>query len=708
MPDPERTYNEAVAEARQRLVQGGLTAEVVQNIREALARSLLRLQNEAEAGRLTPERLENLRQSLDRALQQYRDEAVVVLEQGRRDAIQLAVEGHTQGLESVAEEVPQQAASIAVGESFTEVADQVLEVQARRRAEGVAETMQTLVNRSVQGAADDIDTQLERIVDQGVDNETVAEDIARLLAQGNPELQETLDDMGRGTDVDIDPDADPIVLDEDDFDKAQRVEYEARRIAVSETNSHYHEADVVAGAESPVVDLLRWRTSINHTGEKRYVPDICDVMEEADLYGYGPGLFHPAVAPSLMHPHCVVPETEVEASCSRAIRSEYHGEVVKITTRSGNNLTITPKHPIPAIGRGWVPASSLSETDQLIRYRRDRDVGPFESEHVCHGPVTAEEAFHTIAEEAPSFSVEVSANDFHGDGRRVDGNVDVVGVNGALLRDAQALRVKGGRDGLFMLAQRVAAILSSTLNPQRTVPLLFGIERLSSSRFMGWINNLVSSPLGPNSLPSLGLSFRLPANLDASLFEPSLQNPSRNTSVSCERLHRLAFCVTARKLFNIADLRPILFGRAPYSDTPGVETPAYRGLRNTEFVGDALLRSSAPVLTDDVINVEVKRHDGYVYDLEAMSGCMIANNLLISNCQCRYEDVLKAPEDYGTGNRDLPDELDVSRGQIRETMEGIDGERSVTDAHVRNQTEMLEEHAEAAEEVAPDLMGGAS
>jgi len=85
-----------------------------------------------------------------------------------------------------------------------------------------------------------------------------------------------------------------------------------------------------------------------------------------------------------------------------------------------------------------------------------------------------------------------------------------------------------------------------------------------------------------------------------------------------------------------------------------------------------------------------------------------APSLMHPHCQCRVESVLKDPEDYGTGNRDLPDELDVSRGQIRETMEGIDGERTVTDAHVRNQTEMLEEHAEAAEEVAPDLMGAAS
>ena len=303
MADPERTYNEALAEARQRLVEGGLTAEVVQRIREALAESLVRLVNEAGAGRLTEERLEALRESLDTALQDYRDQAVVVLEQGRQDAMELAVQGHTAGLTAVLEETGQ-AGSIAVAETFTDVPDRVLEVQATRRAEGVVDEMATLVNRSVQDAADDIDEQLGRIVDQGVDNETVAKDIARILARGNPDLQDTLEQMGRGTDVDVEPDADPVALDSEDLSQAKRLEYEARRIAVSETNSHYHEADVVAGVRSPVVDLLRWRTSQLHTAEKRYVPDVCDVMEEADLYGYGEGLFHPAAAPSLMHPHC--------------------------------------------------------------------------------------------------------------------------------------------------------------------------------------------------------------------------------------------------------------------------------------------------------------------------------------------------------------------------------------------------------------------
>jgi len=301
MADHQRTYNEAVAEARQRLVQGGLAADVVQQVREALARMIIDMQADVEDDTLTATRAEALRRSLDAALQRFRDRAVVVLEQGRRDAMELAVQGHTAGLSAVLEQTGQ-AGSIAVGESFTDIPDRVLEVAATRRGEGVTDSMATLVNRSVEAAAEDVDDAIDSAIGRGVSNQRLTDDLATILARGNEDLQDTLNTMDGGGD--IDPDADPVILDEEDFKQAQKLEFDARRIGVSEINSHYHEADVVAGVQSPVVDLLRWRTSSQHTEDKRYVPDICDVMEQTDLYGFGEGLFHPAVAPSLVHPFC--------------------------------------------------------------------------------------------------------------------------------------------------------------------------------------------------------------------------------------------------------------------------------------------------------------------------------------------------------------------------------------------------------------------
>jgi hypothetical protein len=68
------------------------------------------------------------------------------------------------------------------------------------------------------------------------------------------------------------------------------------------------------------------------------------------------------------------------------------------------------------------------------------------------------------------------------------------------------------------------------------------------------------------------------------------------------------------------------------------------------------------------------------------------------------ETVLKDPEDYGTGNRDLPDEADLDAGDVGEAMRGIEGNRTVTDTYAENQTEMLQDQLDAAREVAPSLV----
>lgn len=329
MPDPQPTYRESIAETRAEVFgDSGVQAAVVAGMRRALAQMLVDLQADVEAGTVTPERAAALRESIDQALQRYRDQAVVILEEGRREAIQQAVHGHRAGLTAIVQQTDVAAGTIAVGDSFADVPETVLEIGMRRRAIGGAATMRTLVTRNVQEAASDIDNAIESAIGRGVDNQRLAQDIANMLAQGDSELQQIMRELGRGRGIEVDPSADPVTIDEDALHRAQRLEYDARRIAVSEVNSHYHEADVISGVRSPVVDLVRWQTSMLHTREKRYVPDVCDFLEQADLFGYGAGLYHPAGVPSLVHPHCqcrletVLKDPEDYGSGNRALPDE--------------------------------------------------------------------------------------------------------------------------------------------------------------------------------------------------------------------------------------------------------------------------------------------------------------------------------------------------------------------------------------------------
>lgn len=311
MPDDlDRTYRERLAEARSRVHDRGIGADMLQALYDAYARMLVDLQQDADDEVITDDRARAVRQAIDQRLQELRDRFVVVLEEGRRQIIQTAVDGHIAATEATlsAADVAAAEAGIQVAESFATVPETVLEVMQRRRDLAGASTFQTLVNRRVQDAADEIDDAIESAVGRGVSWQRLTRELAGQLARGDSQLQETLRTLGRdGTRAadaaDLDPDQ-LEALDTDQLDAVQRLEYDARRIAVTEGNNAFHETDVVANARSPVVDLARWQTSARHTPGKRYTPDVCTVFSTTDLQGFGRGLFHPAAVPSLPHPFC--------------------------------------------------------------------------------------------------------------------------------------------------------------------------------------------------------------------------------------------------------------------------------------------------------------------------------------------------------------------------------------------------------------------
>lgn len=74
------------------------------------------------------------------------------------------------------------------------------------------------------------------------------------------------------------------------------VHYNALRLAITEINNSYREAQVINNKRSPVTNGLRWHLSGSHPR-----PDICDVWAEQDLYGFGPGGYPPEAVP-IDHP----------------------------------------------------------------------------------------------------------------------------------------------------------------------------------------------------------------------------------------------------------------------------------------------------------------------------------------------------------------------------------------------------------------------
>lgn len=143
-----------------------------------------------------------------------------------------------------------------------------------------AATFRTLVHRNMIDAAPDLDRLLQRAVARGVSIGKVARDVEDVLRGDHPSL--------RDYDLRI-----------NDLSGLRTVSYDARRIALTETNNAMREANAMAMRASPIVAAMKWQLSGNH-GD----PDECDDLATADEHGFGPGYYPPDKWPEAPHPQC--------------------------------------------------------------------------------------------------------------------------------------------------------------------------------------------------------------------------------------------------------------------------------------------------------------------------------------------------------------------------------------------------------------------
>jgi len=82
--------------------------------------------------------------------------------------------------------------------------------------------------------------------------------------------------------------------------QAKQLAYNANRIAYSETHAARMLAQAVRMRDDPFVAGGKWHTAPNRG--KGLVPDICDVLRDADFFGLGPGVYPAGRIPAPPHP----------------------------------------------------------------------------------------------------------------------------------------------------------------------------------------------------------------------------------------------------------------------------------------------------------------------------------------------------------------------------------------------------------------------
>lgn len=287
------------------------------------------------------------------------------------------------------------------------------------------------------------------------------------------------------------------------------------------------------------------------------------------------GQFPPA------HPRCVLPGNQIiiPGTIDAAAKSIYDGPAIEITIRNGRNITVTKNHPV-LTSSGWESAGSINEGDYLFYAIKAERIAAAIDPHNQQAPAAIEDVFTALLETGFMSAVRVPASteDFHGDGRGVDGYIDVIYPNRFLLDNVKAgeyqMACKHILDG--------SGVISSSLLSQRLTELVFERQGFASNGIVG-SGDLSGSLFGGHSAPFDLLGFGLAPGLHSLPDKPSVESVPTDTSL-------------ARKL---------------------------------------ILRFPGEIAADPVIRVREFDFSGHVYDLQSNSyELYFCNSIITHNCRC--------------------------------------------------------------------------
>lgn len=290
---------------------------------------------------------------------------------------------------------------------------------------------------------------------------------------------------------------------------------------------------------------------------------------------------------------CILPGQILQGNVVGASKAFYSGKTIQLSCASGKTLAVTANHPVLTL-RGMVSAGDLRKSDYLLAYiGKDEFSAPSDDEQ--YAPSTVEKVFSSLAKFNPlGLSCEfVSPLDFHGDARFFKSQVEIVKIDGKLRSYLDAHRRK-------------------SFDEQNLVgPLMAQIGLTTNSSFHSSFFAEPTACVTPTS------------NLANSLgpLDFFRRGQSRN-------------------------FKPYRFGITSDVDLSILKSAANDTYINSETIGDVLSRLSADVTIDQIVNIEMVHYSGPVFDFQSVSGLILINQLVISNCMLGFTNEKEAREGY--------------------------------------------------------------
>jgi hypothetical protein len=331
------------------------------------------------------------------------------------------------------------------------------------------------------------------------------------------------------------------------------------------------------------------------------------------------------------HPNCLLPGTRIAAEgIAGHLRGYYRGPAVELTLSNGNRLAVTANHLI-LTPDGFVRAASLNNGSNVVCSTGSEWVTGA-NPHDDQIPPLVENVFDAALEalSVPPASVPLAAEDVHGDGAFMDGQVDIVPADGflvnayesALIEQLLDLHFEGGATNVLYLASSGYA-----------TPMLFALALATDCRVSRPDHPL--SRLKAHIVRDKLLRFLAGTNTNTSVDQGAPDDTTVETVSLRQVLNALACGVSGDNVVwdNNACLPCGLGLGADHNTSTGQITHDARS-RRPNRARDGRGAFSGPIAVCQVVDVRQFEFSGHVYDLQTFSSLYIANGVLASNCVC--------------------------------------------------------------------------
>jgi hypothetical protein len=344
-------------------------------------------------------------------------------------------------------------------------------------------------------------------------------------------------------------------------------------------------------------------------------------------------------APKLpAHHNCILGDTRIStvANISNVFRRVYEGEIIVITTASGNILRCTPNHPI-LCDSGFINAKDIKQGDNLVSNNGIKIINIF-GKNKDDKVSTIENIFSSFGKSCgmSPISMPLSPEDFHGD--VTDKKVDVIRTTRKF-----SLKLDIILDKIFNKHGLINRISKNTIFVPCNGSLVhffrgsyFAFKCFASS-FSHFLSLFISRKFHSLYLLLFAVTRLNPISIKkAGHIHSAVTKPFGNT------FNPNAMIVKIKNILNI--------GRLNIPSGGGIKTRLMQNLPDGLVIDPDLSRNifnryKRLIKTDNVVSVERQWFSGHVYNLETKNNWYLANNIIIHNCRCLYVPYIKGFED---------------------------------------------------------------